>query len=620
MNPEKEARSKIQHQVDDTLINRQEDANEENSFFSGSRVQPKLKIGNPDDPYEKEADQTADQVVQKMEDESEFPSVQRKYEKPEEEKIQTKGGESGQTVPASIESRLNANQGEGKPLPGQMQISMENAFGEDLSDVRVHTDSNAEQLNAGLSAKAFTYGKDIYFNSGEYDTQSSEGKHLLAHEITHVLQQRGKESTSSGEESYQKTTPQISRALSGGQITSAIDFNTARFDEASIRIIQIITGTTVDGQFGQASAQAVAAFQVANGLTEDGKVGQNTLNTMVLNRSSPGVGLHEQAIKLVIDFFDLNVTTDTLSVHFDPSLAGMGATSFETGNLRVIRVGPLAFLAASILRDTIIAELAVAPPAAAAIGPRPTHLSSTRERKAVDFNKRRFTDPRSVRAIQGLVGANPDGTFGRDTVERIAEYQSSNGGLTIDGKVGERTLRVMVADLEARGHQNAVIRLIIDFFDMSEFDALLDIRFDPSLTGSNAATGGSLPGPSLIRIGVPGFTQGFEGLVHTIAHELEHVKQRRDGIMNQDLREFLAEAIEILSVGMPEEDLAGFFDDARRALRRFDRLSDPEKKTHFARFEEVRAKVQQRFNAASALEQAVHQTTMDDYNAVVEPP
>ncbi|MBL0341286.1 MAG: DUF4157 domain-containing protein [Bacteroidetes bacterium] len=66
---------------------------------------------------------------------------------------------------------------------------MENRFGADFGNVKIHTDSQSSHLNRELNAKAFTVGNDIYFNSGKYSPQSESGKHLLAHELTHVVQQ-----------------------------------------------------------------------------------------------------------------------------------------------------------------------------------------------------------------------------------------------------------------------------------------------------------------------------------------------------------------------------------------------------------------------------------------------
>jgi hypothetical protein len=68
---------------------------------------------------------------------------------------------------------------------------MEGAFGADFSGVRVHTDSKSDSLNRSVQAKAFTTGSDIFFRSGTYQPASSGGQELLAHELTHVVQQGG---------------------------------------------------------------------------------------------------------------------------------------------------------------------------------------------------------------------------------------------------------------------------------------------------------------------------------------------------------------------------------------------------------------------------------------------
>jgi hypothetical protein len=68
---------------------------------------------------------------------------------------------------------------------------MESAFGADFSGVRLHTDADAVQMNREVNAYAFTHGRDVYFNEGTFNPSSREGKHLLAHELTHTLQQGG---------------------------------------------------------------------------------------------------------------------------------------------------------------------------------------------------------------------------------------------------------------------------------------------------------------------------------------------------------------------------------------------------------------------------------------------
>jgi hypothetical protein len=66
---------------------------------------------------------------------------------------------------------------------------MESRFGADFSNVKIHTGNEPEQLNRSLNAKAFTVSNNIYFNTGQYQPETDGGKHLLAHELTHVVQQ-----------------------------------------------------------------------------------------------------------------------------------------------------------------------------------------------------------------------------------------------------------------------------------------------------------------------------------------------------------------------------------------------------------------------------------------------
>src|SRR5262249_3450548 len=90
---------------------------------------------------------------------------------------------------ADAASRIESTKGLGAPLPEKVRQEMGNKIGADFSSIRIHTDSRAIQLNRDLGAHAFTHGKDIYFGAGKYDPESSEGKYLLAHELTHTMQQ-----------------------------------------------------------------------------------------------------------------------------------------------------------------------------------------------------------------------------------------------------------------------------------------------------------------------------------------------------------------------------------------------------------------------------------------------
>ncbi len=148
------------------------------------------------------------------------PNIFRKPEEkpPEEEapvqlkkQIQTKSNEES-TGSSALQSQLNSSKGKGSPLSDTTRSSMESAFGADFSSVRVHTGSDAVQMNKDLGAQAFTHGSDIYFNKNKYDTNSNSGNHLLAHELTHTIQQGGAV-RQKPQKSYQRTQPKVQRFL-----------------------------------------------------------------------------------------------------------------------------------------------------------------------------------------------------------------------------------------------------------------------------------------------------------------------------------------------------------------------------------------------------------------------
>lgn len=123
-------------------------------------------------------------------------SIQMQVGNPDENNKQDNGqiqmkadGGGGQATP-QLESKLNQTKGSGQPLPNNVASEMSSKIGADFSNVKTHTDDNAAQMNQGLGAKAFTHGKDIYFDKGEYNPDSNDGKRLLAHELTHTAQQQ----------------------------------------------------------------------------------------------------------------------------------------------------------------------------------------------------------------------------------------------------------------------------------------------------------------------------------------------------------------------------------------------------------------------------------------------
>jgi hypothetical protein len=154
-------------------------------------LQAKLKLGPAGDKYEQEADRVAAQVVGGAQTSGEGGAVQRDLE--DEEMIQGKEmhGPEGGEVDASVQGQIQATQGGGKPLDENVRRQMEQGFGADFSGVRVHTGQQADTLNRSLNARAFTTGKDIFFGKGEYQPKTFGGKKLLAHELTHTVQQSG---------------------------------------------------------------------------------------------------------------------------------------------------------------------------------------------------------------------------------------------------------------------------------------------------------------------------------------------------------------------------------------------------------------------------------------------
>ncbi|MBG1267342.1 eCIS core domain-containing protein [Nostoc sp. WHI] len=108
----------------------------------------------------------------------------------EEEVVQTKRSSITPNVNPDLVTRLKASRGGGQPIGEQTRTFMESRFNYDFSQVRVHTDAEANQLAHELNAQAFTWKQDIYFGAGYYQPHKSTGKRLLAHELTHTIQQQ----------------------------------------------------------------------------------------------------------------------------------------------------------------------------------------------------------------------------------------------------------------------------------------------------------------------------------------------------------------------------------------------------------------------------------------------
>lgn len=191
-------------------------------------LQPRLTVSDPSDPYEQEAEQVADRVVrmsapgpeadalppvrgpcsacsgelkrQSLEDEEVLQArvaapgalLQRQLPEDEDEPLQAKADRNSVSeVSAAVESGIHALAGGGQPLPESVRAFMEPRFNTDFSAVRVHTGIEAHELARSVDAQAFTVGSNVVFGAGHYAPETERGKHLLAHELTHVVQQTG---------------------------------------------------------------------------------------------------------------------------------------------------------------------------------------------------------------------------------------------------------------------------------------------------------------------------------------------------------------------------------------------------------------------------------------------
>ncbi len=232
-------------------------------------LQPQLEVGEPDDELEKEADSTADAVMlmpdvglepsvqlmpsndksqvalmpernfnavqlmpaarlSLMEEEADHeeevdsaPEVQRQMDAANEDDevqrqpdVQRSENGGGQVSPG-LESNIKSSKGSGSKLPSHVAGDLGGKIGADFSKVNIHTDSNAVQMNKEIGAKAFTHGSDIYFNQGNYNPASNEGKHLLSHELTHTIQQGATSKVQAKEEEQAKDQDTSGVALGG---------------------------------------------------------------------------------------------------------------------------------------------------------------------------------------------------------------------------------------------------------------------------------------------------------------------------------------------------------------------------------------------------------------------
>ncbi len=334
-------------------------------------IQTKLKIGEPNDKFEQEADRVADQVMRMPDsavtncpsfhengnrfqgNKTTAPIVQRvcsECSAAQANKLQRNPLASSVTPPKisavkgplmagdklpsltnSMQQRkanyaylssntspdiqhINTLQGRGQPLTAAERAFFEPRFRHNFSQVRIHSDSRAANAADSVNARAFTMGQDVVFGAGQYKPQAFEGKRLLAHELTHVVQQSG------GSNGVSESPTIIQRGLGDGHdlqspwLAGDLRLEDIFDDDESKFLRQGSRGTSVkrvqqllfflgfdigpagaDGIFGPDTDAAVRAFQTQSAPPVDGIIGPITIgaldreaNQPEPNRTTPG--------------------------------------------------------------------------------------------------------------------------------------------------------------------------------------------------------------------------------------------------------------------------------------------------------------------------------------------
>lgn len=264
--------------------------------LTGSRKQLtpqfKLTVSQPGDPQEQEADQMADRIMRSpqpaasLETSKPFPERHRSSVStgPNEMKLQRKRGDkddeikgkwnnSPSEITPDVADHIHRLSG-GQSLPASEQSFFKPWFNHSFENVRVHTDSEANATAHALNARAFTLGNDIVFASGQYSPGTDRGRRLLAHELTHVVQQQS--GPAAIHRDLATPPPAVKQPrkpdLTPAEINAAIEFNKARYDERSTRDIQDLVGSKPTGIWVELDIKLIALLQEDFGLTKNGQV------------------------------------------------------------------------------------------------------------------------------------------------------------------------------------------------------------------------------------------------------------------------------------------------------------------------------------------------------------
>ncbi|HEX7031700.1 MAG TPA: DUF4157 domain-containing protein [Nitrososphaera sp.] len=305
--------------------------------FAKIGIQPKLKAGQPGDPYEQEADSIAEQVMRMIDTDPAAPMVnaakkgeeidrkcaacEENEEEEQEETTMTVGRKPSSAYNPEPDERVmndidNIRSSNGRSIDANTEGFMESRFGYDFSSVRIHTDEIAARSANSIHARAYTIGNHVIFGDGQYQPDTLEGRKLLAHELTHVIQQTGAGGKKINRSkvgfdlfpagvhrmiqrdlAIRPPRPHATgRVLTQAQVADAIAFNERVLlsigDSADIiEMIRDVIGigalpAVIDEDF----VNGVVQWQANFGLAQDGKLGPRTARPLFREIGAEGAG------------------------------------------------------------------------------------------------------------------------------------------------------------------------------------------------------------------------------------------------------------------------------------------------------------------------------------------
>lgn len=282
--------------------------------FSGNAIQPKLAIGPKRDSDEQEADRMADTVMRMpapltVGDGDPCERAGRLRHEPAhgaDEPVTASEGKGPRTAAPSTQRLVQETvRRPGEPMDPATRTFMEPRFGHDFSQIRIHTDAQAAQSAKAVDALAYTLGTNVVFGAGQYAPDTPKGRRVLAHELTHTIQQTSGLASVAAQPTVQRTLGDshdlTSPRFAGDLVLEGVYDNervlkvgdrgpaVRKLQQALIDSGMSLPTFGVDGDFGPETKAAVSAFQHASGLTGtdvDGVVGPTTMGWLDQNFSA----------------------------------------------------------------------------------------------------------------------------------------------------------------------------------------------------------------------------------------------------------------------------------------------------------------------------------------------